>query len=413
MSWLFFAVSLWGAYFTWNAFRPVQRLGPLAVMSFFAGWLTAELALHHIAWQAIATVVFIVLGALDAWPGQVGLAITLLSWVGLWVVFRQGHRADLRIEGALMEGLGDDYLSALDPELARPFRERIRPSWLAMPFPVRHPEVTTTRNVVFHEVDGIRLKLDIYQRTDGASSHAPILVYVHGGAWIIGYRRYQGLPLLHHMAAVGWLCISVGYRRSPRGTFPDHLVDVKRALAWIHEHAEEYGGDPSRIAIAGNSAGGHLAALAALTPNVARFQPGFEAVDTSVVACMPFYGVYDFTDRFGHWKGKHRDMRLLLERMVFKRKMSEAPELFEEASPMHWVNEDAPPFFIFHGDKDSLVPVEEARRFSVMLADVSQAPVCYAEIPGAQHAYEVFPSIRTGHTLLGAERFLTYCLRDT
>ncbi len=82
-SWLFLAVSLWGAWFTYNAYRPTVSHKRLSILSFFAGWLTTELALHHIAWQAVATAIFIWAGALQALPGQIGLALTLLSWAGL------------------------------------------------------------------------------------------------------------------------------------------------------------------------------------------------------------------------------------------------------------------------------------------------------------------------------------------
>ena len=81
--WIFFAVAVIGAWFTWNAYRPIYRPAPLAVLSFFAGWLTAELAIHHILWQVAVTAVFVWAGALAAWPGVVGLGITLVSWVAL------------------------------------------------------------------------------------------------------------------------------------------------------------------------------------------------------------------------------------------------------------------------------------------------------------------------------------------
>src|SRR4029450_4266482 len=72
-----------------------------------------------------------------------------------------------------------------------------------------------------------------------------------------------------------------------------------RALRWIRERMAEYGGDPDFVVVTGGSAGGHLAALLALTPNDPEFQPGFEDVDTSVTACVPFYGVYDLGEGFG------------------------------------------------------------------------------------------------------------------
>ena len=98
-----------------------------------------------------------------------------------------------------------------------------------------------------------------------ATAKAPVLLQVPGGAWAIGMRRPQAYPLLSHLADRGWVCVSIDYRVSPRNTWPDHIVDVKRALAWVKENIADYGGDPDFVAISGGSAGGHLAALAALT----------------------------------------------------------------------------------------------------------------------------------------------------
>ena len=101
------------------------------------------------------------------------------------------------------------------------------------------------------------------------------------------------------LAANGWACVAANYRLSPQSSFPDHIIDVKQAIAWIRGNAEAYGFDASFIAVTGGSAGGHLSSLAALTANDPDFQPGFEDVDTSVAACVPFYGIYDFLDRDG------------------------------------------------------------------------------------------------------------------
>jgi acetyl esterase/lipase len=276
---------------------------------------------------------------------------------------------------------------------------------LALPFPVRHSGVACTPNLEFCRIGGVRLRLDVHRaRAHRGPVPKPIFVYVHGGAWMIGHRRKQGLPLLQHLAARGWVCFSVDYRLSPRATFPDHLVDVKRAIAWIREHASEYAADPDFLVLGGNSAGGHLAALAALTANDPEYQPGFEAADTSVQACTAFYGVYDFLDRHGHWH--HQGMLRMIERNVLKQKRDLALPEFNAASPIARVHPDAPPFLVVHGTHDSLCPVAEARSFAETLRAASRQPVVYAEVPGAQHAFDIFPSVRTAYTLDGVTRFL-------
>jgi acetyl esterase/lipase len=210
---------------------------------------------------------------------------------------------------------------------------------------------------------------------------------------------------MQHLASRGWVCVSINYRLSPRATFPDPIIDVKRAIAWIRAHGVEYGADPSFLVVTGGSAGGHLCALAALSGNDPEYQPGFEDVDTSVDGCVSFYGVYDFTDRHGQYR--NRGLARLLERRVMKVPMATAREAYERASPMSRVSEQAPPFLVVHGDRDTLVPVEEARHFVATLRARTRAPIAYAEIPGAQHAFEIFPSLRTALVVHGVERFVT------
>ena len=102
----------------------------------------------------------------------------------------------------------------------------------------------------------------------------PTLIHLHGGAFVSGRKNSEARPLIYRLASQGWLCISANYRLSPAATFPDHLIDVKKVIAWVREHGHEYGADPAVVFVAGSSAGAHLAALAALTPNDPAFQPG-------------------------------------------------------------------------------------------------------------------------------------------
>ncbi len=76
--------------------------------------------------------------------------------------------------------------------------------------------------------------------------------------------------MMHELALRGWVCVAINYRLSPRATWPDHVVDCKRALAWVREHIAEYGGDPAFIAVSGGSAGGHLARPGRTHPQPAR-----------------------------------------------------------------------------------------------------------------------------------------------
>jgi len=389
----FLVVSLIGLAFTLNAFRPL-RLEVLSLPSFFAGWLTSELPLHHLVWEAIATIVFVALGALNGWPGWVGLAVTLLSWVGLVVLARRAFSSGAVVDAALQHDLG-----ITPPEGLPTPRQWKR---LALPFRFREPGVEKVADLPYVDGAGPRQRLDIYRRSDHPAG-APVLFYIHGGGWIIGKKEEQGLPMMNHLAAQGWVCVTANYRLSPKVAFPEHLLDCKRALAWIHQHIAEYGGDPSRIAVSGGSAGGHLASLVALTAGRPELQPGFEDVDLSVRAAVPFYGVYDFTNRDKlYGKGRTR----MFAKMIMKTTPEADPDLYRLASPMDQVREDAPPFLVIHGSNDSLVNVGEARRFVELLRARSAAPVVYAELPGTQHAFEVFRSIRAAEVVPRIEVFL-------
>ena len=203
-------------------------------------------------------------------------------------------------------------------------------------------------------------RADIWRRADlPRDGKAPVLLQVPGGAWAIGMRRPQAYALLSHMAERGWVCVSIDYRVSPKNTWPDHIVDVKRALAWIKENIADYGGDPDFVAITGGSAGGHLSSLAALTPNDPQWQPGFEDADTSVVAAVPIYGRYDWVSAQGSGR---KEFIAFLQKFVVKKRFAENRQMYVDASSIKRLRPDAPPFFILHGQDDSIIPVRRGPR---------------------------------------------------
>ncbi|MEZ4222117.1 MAG: alpha/beta hydrolase [Polyangiaceae bacterium] len=392
LPWLFLAVSLAGAGFTLNALRPLKGGRVLLIPAFLSSWIVGEMVAHQFLWQLMATVLFVWLGALAAWPGWVALSLTAISWIALVAMWLSARRAEGVVRGALAE--------------LAPFDEWPRVPWtkLVTPLLMGRRGVKRTRGVEYARVGKKRLLLDVYEPASPGRKR-PAVLQIHGGGWVLGSRRDQGLPLLYHLASHGWVGFNVDYRLSPRATFPDHLVDIKRALAWIREHADEYGVDPDFVVVTGGSAGGHLTAMMALTQNDPSYQPGFESADTRVQAAVPFYGVYCFVDRFKLHGPEFFSM--LLEPLVMKAKLAKEPEKFHKASPLDQVNEDAPPFFVIHGDRDTLAPVQYARELVRLLRERSHAPVVYAELPGAQHAFDIFYSPRSVRVVEGVERFLS------
>ncbi|MCU1599773.1 MAG: nlhH1, partial [Frankiales bacterium] len=153
--------------------------------------------------------------------------------------------------------------------------------------------------------------------------------------------------------------------------------------------------------LTGGSAGGHLTSLCALTQNDPQWQPGFEDADTAVSACIPYYGVYDLSGETGTTAATVREKRLL-SKLVMK---TRDRDVYVQASTLTHVNAGAPPFFVIHGRNDTLVPVEEARLLVERLRAVSSNPVLYLELPGTEHAFDVFPSIRSDHVVAAVGRF--------
>jgi acetyl esterase/lipase len=381
-----------------NAVRPAPST-PAAVPAFFAGWLTSELPQHMLALTALDTAQHVARRGLRSR----GTGLALLAAGTYAALIARGHRAKGEVESALQAALGADYQQTLErvptpAELATPWRS------LVNPFDMAHVDVVAKRRLPYAP-GGRRFELDVFHHRDMPAG-APVLLQVHGGGWIIGEKEQQGIPLMMRMAARGWVCVAINYPLSPKAKWPDHLVAVKRAIAWIREHGADYGADPSFIAITGGSAGGHLCSMAALTPDDKTLQPGFEEVDTAVQACVPHYGVYDFTAEDGTAASKVK-VESLLKRYVMAPD-ARYPEDYRAASPLSRVSQNAPPFFVLHGSNDSLVPVREARAFVKELREVSDEPVVYAEISGAQHAFDIFTSVRSAHVVRGVERFLDW-----
>jgi len=405
-------------FFVLNAIRPIPGM-LLSLITFFTGWLTAELAPQLLVIHAVVATSLGLAGGFQGWQGHLALAFDIAIAAGLGYLIWVGQRARHVLEDALCEQLGPDYMSHVtSPKKEAPFDLRTPWRELILPFRQKHPDVKLVRNLSYGPY-GKRNLIDVYHNKT-PDTGAPVLIYVHGGAWVdyppyslmgqrslMTHKDHQGKPLMLQLASRGWVCFAPNYRLSPEFAFPDHIIDVKTAIAWVREHAAEYGGDPNFIAIAGGSAGGHLSALAALTGNDPEYQPGFETADTSVDVAIPIYAVLDFTNDANIPAVKGRTF-FLLERTVMKKKIRDAREDYEKASPLWRARPDAPPFFVIHGKHDSLVPVKEARHFVERLRAISRSPVVYAEIPGAQHAFDVFPSIRTAHVVRATERFLDY-----
>jgi acetyl esterase/lipase len=412
---VYLGLACLGAVCVLLTYRPLRH-EPLSVPSFIVGFLIGEVPIQTIVWQVVVTVVLAFFGAFGGWAGWLGLGIAVASWAGLLGLAVTGWRATRVVDAALARARDDDF-----PIPTEAVAAAWDSSWkVSRAVPLRGRSVRVTKNIDYWGDGDRRHRLDIYQArrtapeeapgapqgTPQAVPGAPVMVYIHGGAWVMGEKREQGKPMMYELVARGWVCVAINYRLSPKAVWPAHIIDAKKAVAWVKDHIAEYGGDSSFVAVSGGSAGGHLCALLALTAGDPAFQPGFEDADTSVDACVPFYGVMDMT---GSDEGASRygsGLLKLLEKRVMQTSATEHPEIFRSASPTYRVHPDAPPFFVLHGQNDTLVPVAVARTFVAALAAVSRAPVAYAELPLAQHAFDILASLRCRATTAGVAAFL-------
>ncbi|MEO6471567.1 MAG: alpha/beta hydrolase [Aeromicrobium sp.] len=386
-----------------NAVRPLP--GRWAGIPAFAfGWPVSELAPQLLGATLLDTAAELTVRRRKSAPSSTGLVAAAAAAGLLSYAIAGSRRVGAELDEALRETIGETYLTDLD--LPGPVDLRLPRGSIARPFRFRQRDVEVLRNVPYTE-GGRRAHLDIYRPRNRDLSGAPVLIQIHGGGWTIGTKEEQGLLLMNRMAQQGWICVAANYRLAPKHRFPTQIVDVKRAIAWVHENIAHYGGDPSYVAITGGSAGGHLAALAALTPGLPDYQPGFEEADTSISACVPFYGIYDLA---GLTETRAAiDMRdRFLAPWVFSMDPQTDLEEFVRASPLAHVDENAPDFFVIHGRNDTLAPVQQARALVAALRERSKATVTYAEIPGAQHAFDVFSSIRSQHTIGAVQRWLQW-----
>ena len=227
------------------------------------------------------------------------------------------------------------------------------------PAPTDSPQVL--RNLVYREVDGLQLKLDLYYPDSGSSPY-PLVIYVHGGGWTGGGKGGgAGLRFLPQFLAAGFALASVDYRLAPSWQFPAMIEDVRCAIRFLRAKAGKLRLDPDRIGIFGTSAGGHLAALAGVLPEE-QFSPDcLPQVSARVGAVASFYGPADLPRLFqAGGRGK-------LAR-VFGVEDPQDPTL-RQASPVAWTSADDPPFLLVHGTEDRVVPLEQSELLAVALRE--------------------------------------------
>ncbi|SDI44166.1 Acetyl esterase/lipase [Actinokineospora alba] len=236
--------------------------------------------------------------------------------------------------------------------------------------------------VVYNEVDGQALKLDVKVPAGSASGPRPAVVWVHGGGWNAGDRT-EAAQWHNWLNDKGYAVFSIDYRLAPPARWDQAPGDVKCAIGWVKTHAARYQVDPTRVMIAGGSAGGNLALLGAYADG--RVTPSCAAQDTAVTAVMAFYPAVSLTTTWDH-TGYASALRPWIENYTGGTP-HQAPERYRFASADTYVRPGLPPTLLMHGDRDHIVPHQGSADLAEKLARAGVEHELIT-IPWGEHVYD-------------------------
>lgn len=255
------------------------------------------------------------------------------------------------------------------------------------------PAGTTTYSNIPYAGDTLKKHLlDIYLPSH-SSTKTPLIVWVHGGAWMLN-DKYADMSYMKNTIKAfidsGYALASIDYRYSTAAVFPAQVQDCNQALEYLYQHAGQYKFDKSRIALIGFSAGGHLASLLALSHNnaIQEFYANGTKPHFSIKCVLDFYGPSDLISASSNPDTSVNNARspisLLLGAIPVDR-----PDLARRASPVTYIDKGDPPFIIVQGEKDESVPNTQSRLLSssLKLAGVKNELII---VPNAPHYGEMF-----------------------
>ena len=329
--------------------------------------------------------VAIAAGEWSLWWGLLGLIGSGLAWRALargagptaWIPLALGLLAAVLALVPPFQALGAAHASGVPLSLRRYL--------LGLPRAPRGPRPETE---TFATVDGKPLRLDVYRPAGPPPAKSrPAVIVVHGGSWSRGDK--SDFPHWDRwLAREGFVVFDIQYRLTPQPNWRTATGDVKCAVGWVKRNARRYGVSPDRIALLGRSAGGHLALLAAYTPEEPALPPSCAGVpDTRVAAVVSLYGPTDLV-----W-GYHNPARpdIIGGPATLRRFLGgspqDRPEAYALASPVNHIGPGDPPTLLLHGGRDTLVG---ARHTELLAAELRAKGVSHEAVvlPYAQHGFD-------------------------
>lgn len=230
------------------------------------------------------------------------------------------------------------------------------------------------------------LKLTVIRHFEQQPKKMPVIVWFAGGGWMDVDHNVH-LPNLVDFARAGFIVASVEYRHSNLANWPAQLEDAKAAIRYLKAHADKYQIDKNQVIVMGESAGGHLASMTALTNNIAKYDKGAYLKENSVVAvAVPWYGVVDPLSAKKNSTSNDFDF---VYRNLLGAEPEEAPQLDAQADPLSFVAQNQVPFMILHGTKDEVVPLNDSEQLYEKLSE-NHHTVDLIELEGAVHMDEAY-----------------------
>lgn len=247
---------------------------------------------------------------------------------------------------------------------------------------------TVDTDIPYCTIDNTELLMDFYWPAEGEGPF-PIAMYVHGGGWSTGDKADNVQQYIRELTPRGIAVAAVNYRLAGDGEFPIMIEDIKCAVRHLRANAETYNIDPDKIGAFGGSAGGHLVNLLGVTDASAGWDSGpYEDVSSSVAAVVEFFGPADLRIPF---EGNGEELM----------KNAFGQESYEDmgfASPVTYVTPNDPPFLIFHGEEDSLVPITQSELFVEALQSAG-VEVTFVRVKNAGHSFRAEEGTRISPTI--------------
>jgi acetyl esterase/lipase len=244
------------------------------------------------------------------------------------------------------------------------------------------------KDITFATVDGKELKLDLYLPAAGA---APLVVYVHGGAWRAGDKG-AGTRFATALAKEGFAVASLDFRQSTDAIFPADVHDIKAGIRFLRANAAQYGYDAGRIAIAGESSGAHLAVLVGVTSGNAELEGSvgeYAGTSSAVQSIVSYFAATDLTTILSQSTPLGLGVREPGLTLLLGDHPDRKPELAKLASPVFHVDADDPPLYLLHGDRDPQMPINQSLQMFGVYKDAG-LEVVFDPVHGAPHGGPLF-----------------------